>query len=97
MGEGTRTREDQYPRKDMYIDIFSEVVNVDQLKWYECKTMKGTRGFHSVRTSDNTIVEISMRKLSFFCGPCSSNEWDDCEYTYDLIDGIMYHSPSVNV
>jgi hypothetical protein len=20
-----------------------------------------------------------MRKLACFCGPCSSNEWDDCE------------------
>jgi hypothetical protein len=48
MGEGTRTYEDQYLRKDMYVDIFWEVVNVDQLQWYEYKTMKGTHGFHLV-------------------------------------------------
>jgi hypothetical protein len=45
------------------------------------KKIYGTRGFHSVRTSYNAIVEIWMRNLSFFCGPCSSNECDDCELT----------------
>jgi hypothetical protein len=39
----------------------------------------GTHGFHLVITLDNSIVEIWMRKLSYYCGPCSNNEWDDCE------------------
>jgi hypothetical protein len=40
---------------------------------------------NSVRTSNNAIVEIWTRKLSCICGPCSSNEWDDCEST-DWVD-----------
>jgi hypothetical protein len=82
MGEGTGSHEDQSHKKGNIHRYFLEVVNVDQLQSYEFKTIQGTHGFHSVRTSDNEIVEMWMRKISFLCVPCSSNEWDDCELTY---------------
>jgi hypothetical protein len=81
MGEGTETHEEQSHRKGHIHRYFGEVVDVDGSQWYECKTMQGNHGFHLVRTSNNVIVEIWTRKLSFFCGPCSINEWDDCEST----------------
>jgi hypothetical protein len=79
MGEGTGTHEDQSHNKGHVHRYFWEVVYVDRTQWYECKIIQGTHGFHSVRTLDNVIVKIWMRTLSFLCGPCSSNEWDDCE------------------
>ena len=41
--------------------------------------MQGTRGFHSIRSSDNSSIEIWTRKMSCFCGSCSIVEWDECE------------------
>ena len=48
--------------------------------------INGIRHLHSVRTSDNVIFEIWTRKLSCFCTPWSSNEWEDCE-SVEWVDG----------
>jgi len=81
MVEGTRIREDQLHKKGHVHIYFWEVVDVYWSQWYECITIQATRRFHLVITLDNAIFEIWMRKNSCFYGPCSSNEWDDCEST----------------
>ena len=48
--------------------------------------IKDTCQLHSPRTSDNAIFEIWTRKLSCFCTPCSSYEWEDCE-SVEWVDG----------
>ena len=35
--------------------------------------------FISVRSSNNPLFEIWTWKLSFFCIPCSSGDWDECD------------------
>ena len=82
MGQGARRKEDQSSQKAQVHRYFWEVVDVDLSHLYECKTIQGTHAFHSVRTSNNAIVEMWTRKLSCFCYPCSSGEWDNCESTY---------------
>ena len=86
MGEGARMQEDQSTRKAHVHRLFWEVVDVNRSQLYECKTIKGTHRLHSVRTSDNAIFEIWTRKLSCFCTPCSTNEWEDCE-SAEWVDG----------
>ena len=61
------------------ISNFWHVVDIDQSHSYSCSTVQGTRGFHSVRSSNNPLFEIWTRKLACFCSPCSSGEWDECE------------------
>ena len=86
MGEGARMQEDQSTRKAHVRRFFWEVVDVDRYQLYECKTIKGTHRLHAIRTSDNAIFEIWTRKLSCFCTPCSTNEWEDCE-SIEWVDG----------
>ena len=43
--------------------------------------MHGTRQFHSIRSSDNSTLQIWTRLKDFFCSSCNIDEWDDCEYT----------------
>ena len=57
------------------------MVDVGRSQLYECTMIKETRRLHLVRTLDNAIFEIWTRKLSCFCTPCSTNEWEDCEST----------------
>ena len=45
----------------------------------------GTRRFHSIRSSDNSALQIWTRLKACFCSSYSISEWDDCEYT-DTID-----------
>ena len=85
MGQGARRKEDQSSQKEHVHRYFWEVVDVDQSHLYECKTVQGNHSFHSVRTLDNSIVEMWIRKLSCFCYPCSSGEWDNCE-SIDWVD-----------
>ena len=59
--------------------IFWEVKNVDRSHTYRVNTVQGTWGFHSIRSSDNSTLEIWTRKMSCFCGSCSIAEWDECE------------------
>ena len=73
MGEGARMQEDQSTRKA-------------HVRRFFCKNIKGTRRLHSVRTSDNAIFEIWTRKLSCFCTPSSTNEWEDCG-SVEWVDG----------
>ena len=86
MGEEARMQEDQSTRNAKVCRFFWEVVDVDRSQLYECKMIKGTRQLHSVRTSENAIFEIQTRKLSCFCTPCSTNEWEDCE-SAEWVDG----------
>ena len=79
MGQRARRQEDQSSQKAHLHRYFWEVVDVDRSILYDCKTVQGTHAFHSVRTSDNLIVEMWTRKLSCFCYPCNSGEWDNCE------------------
>ena len=58
---------------------FWHVVDIDQSHSYSCDTIQGTRGFHSVRSSNNPQFEIWTQKLACFCSPSSNGEWDECE------------------
>ena len=75
----TTTMGDQSTRKSHVQRIFWEVKNVDRSHTYRVNTVQGTRGFHSIRSSDNSTLEIWTRKMSCFCGSCSIVEWDECE------------------
>ena len=66
--------------------FFWEVVDVDRSHAWECKTVTGTRGFHSVRSSGNPIFEIWTKKLACFFPPCCDGDWDVCE-SLDWVDG----------
>ena len=65
---------------------FWHVVDIDRSCSYTCNTVQGTRGFHSVRSSNNPLFEIWTRKLACFCDPCSNGNWDECE-SNDWVDG----------
>ena len=58
---------------------FWHVVDINWSCSYSCSTVQGTRGFHSVRSSNNPLFEIWTWKLACFYSPCSSGEWDECE------------------
>ena len=58
---------------------FWHVVDIDQSHSYSSRIVQGTHGFHLVQSSNNPLFEIWTRKLSCFCIPCSSGEWDECE------------------
>ena len=66
--------------------FFWEVVDIDRSHAWECKTIPGTRGFHSVWSSDNPVFEIWTRKLACFYPPCYDGDWDVCE-SLDWVDG----------
>ena len=40
---------------------------------------------HSIRSSENSVLQIWRRLKACFCIFCSIDEWDDCEYI-DTID-----------
>ena len=82
MGHRGRMQEYQSSQKEHVHRYFWEVVDVDRSHLYECKTVQGTHAFHSVRTSNNAIVEMWTRKISCFCYPCSSGEGENYESTY---------------
>ena len=87
-------QKDQSSQKAHVHGYFLQVVNVDQSHLYECKTIQGTHAFDSVRMSHNAIVEMWTSKLSCFCYPCSSGEWDNCEST-DWVDSQDWVSLSI--
>ena len=58
---------------------FLHVLDIDRSRSYSCGTVQGTRGFHLVQSSNNPLFEIWTWKLAWFCSPCSSGEWDECE------------------
>ena len=70
---------DQSTRKSHVQRVFWEFTNVDCSHTYRVNTVQGTRGFHSIRSSYNSALEIWTRKMSCFCGSCSIVEWDECE------------------
>jgi len=85
MGEESAMRAESTRKR--HVDIFFwEVVDIDRSHAWECKTVPGTRGFHSVRSSDNPVFEIWTRKLACFCLPCCDGDWDVCE-SLDWVDG----------
>ena len=96
MGEES-TMQVESTRKRHVERFFWEVVDIDRSHAWECKTVPGTHGFHSVRSSDNPIFEIWTRKLTFFfclivmvTGMCV-NHW------IGLMDGIAYHFHLISV
>ncbi len=50
--------ESRIHKKETSGEFFWEVVEIDHSHAWECKTMLGTHGFHSVQSSDNPIFEI---------------------------------------
>ena len=84
-------------KKETCGDYFWEVVDIDRSHAWECNTVLGTRGFHSVRSSDNPVFEIWTRKSLVFArlavmvtGMCV-NHW------IGLMDGIAYHFHLISV
>ena len=65
---------------------FWHVVDIDRSCSYTCNTVQGTRGFHSVRSSNNPLFEIWTQTLACFCDPYSNGNWDECE-SNDWVDG----------
>ena len=76
---------EQAIRKILVRRIFWEVTNVDRSQTHRVNTVHGTRQFHSIRSSDNSALQIWTRLKACFCSSCSIDEWDDCEYT-DTVD-----------
>jgi hypothetical protein len=76
---------EQATRKSLVRRIFWEVTNVDRSQTHRVNTVHGTRQFHSIRSSDNSALQIWTRLKACFCSSCSIDEWDDCEYT-DTVD-----------
>ena len=70
---------DQSTRKIQVRRSFWEVTNADRSHTYRVNIVQGTRGFHSIRSSDNSTLEIWTRKMSCYCDSCSIVEWDECE------------------
>ena len=66
--------------------FFWEVVDIDHSHAWECKTVLGNRGFHSVQSSDNPVFEIWTKKLTYFCLPCCDGDSNVCE-SLDWVDG----------
>ena len=58
---------------------------MDQSQTPRVNTVHGTRQFHSIRSSDNSALQIWTRLKAFFCNSCSIDEWDDCE-DMDTVD-----------
>ena len=54
---------------------------MDQSQTHRVNIVHGTRQFHSIRSSDNSAVQIWTRLKACFYSSCSIDEWDDCEYT----------------
>ena len=76
---------EQATRKHLVRRIFWEVTNVDRSQTPRVNTVHGTRQFHSIRSSDNSALQIWTRLKACFCSSCSIGEWDDCEHT-DTVD-----------
>ena len=55
---------------------------MDQSNTHRVNIVHGTRKFHSIRSSDNSTLQIWTRLKACFCGSYNIDEWDDCEYTY---------------
>ena len=81
---------EQETRKNLVRRIFWEVTNLDRSQTHQVNTVHGTWQFHSIRSSNNSALQIWTRLKAFFCSSCSINKWDDCEYTYtvDTWDGV---------
>ena len=76
---------EQATRKNLGQRILWEMTNVDRSQTHRVNTVHGTRQFHSIRSSDNSALQIWTRLKACFCSSCSIDEWDDCEYT-DTVD-----------
>ena len=76
---------EQATRKHLLQRIFWEVTNVDRSQTHRVNTMHGYRQFHSIRSSDNSALQIWTRLKDFFCSSYSIGEWGDCENT-NIVD-----------
>ena len=84
MGEESTMRVES-TRKRHVERFFWEVVDIDRSHAWECKTVPGTRGFHSVRSFDNPVFEIFFARLVVMVTGMCVNHW------IGLMDGIAYH------
>lgn len=53
---------------------------VDRSNEWKCRTIPGSRQFHSIfgcSLTDSTLLMV--RDLSCFCAPCINQEWVSCE------------------
>ena len=84
-------------KKETCGEFFWEVVDIDRSHAWECKTISGTLGFHSVRSSDNPVFEIWTRNLACFFPPCCDVTGMGVNHWIGLMDGISYHFHLINV
>ena len=76
---------EQATRKNLVQRILWEVTNVDQSQTHWVNIVHGTRQFHSIRSSENSTLQIRTRLKAYFCSSYSISEWDNCEDT-DTVD-----------
>ena len=57
---------------------------MDQSQTHRVNTVHGTPQFHSIRSSDNSALQIWTILKACFCSFCRITKWDDCEYTYTI-------------
>lgn len=56
------------------------VGDVDRSADWGCKTISGSRQYHSIMGASETDPTLLMvRELSCFCGPCIDQNWSSCE------------------
>ena len=76
---------EQATRKHIVRRKFWEVTNVDRSQTHWVNTVHGNRQFCSIRSSDNSALQIWTILKACFCSSCSISEWDDCEHM-DTVD-----------
>ena len=93
---------EQATRKHLVRRIFWEVTNVDRSQTHRVNSVHGTQQFHSIRSSDNSALQIWTRLKACFCSSCSIDEWDDCEYkdtvdTWDRVTLVTDFIPVIEI
>ena len=58
---------------------------MDRSQTPRVNTVHGTQQFHSIRSLENSALQIWTRLKACFCSSYSIDEWDDCEYI-DTVD-----------
>ena len=96
MGEELAMRVES-TRKRHVERFFWEVVDIDHSHAWECKTVPGTRGFHSVQSSNNPVFKIWTRKLTFFSRLVVKVIGMGMNHWIGLMDGIAYHFHLISV
>ena len=72
---------EQWIRRNEVRKIFWEVTNVDWSHTYRVNTVYGTQISHSIRSLDNSSLQIWKRNMSCFCASCNIVEWYECQFS----------------